>query len=197
MDREQVLAKIQDIKNTVTASILPNIYLIHGELSDTEMNELYNHDKVKAMVNLTKGEGFGRPLLEFSFTDKPIITTNYSGHIDFLSPEHTTLLNGDLTNVHSSAAVKDMIMEEFKWFSVHHQDATAALRDMYTNHSRYKTRSTKQGELNREKFTLTKMGQQLDTYIEKYGGHKLVKQIEFNLPTEGIVPPHRKKLEHA
>ena len=77
------------------------------------------------------------------------------------------------------------------------QDATAALRDMYTNHSRYKTRSTKQGELNREKFTLTKMGQQLDTYIEKYGGHKLVKQVEFNLPTEGIVPPHRKKLEHA
>jgi hypothetical protein len=47
------------------------------------MNQIYNHPKVKAMVSLTKGEGFGRPLLEFSLVNKPIITTNWSGHIDF------------------------------------------------------------------------------------------------------------------
>jgi hypothetical protein len=65
---------------------------------------IYNHSKVKAMVNLTKGEGFGRPLLEFSLVNKPIITTNWSGHIDYLNPEFTTLLPGTLTNVHPSAA---------------------------------------------------------------------------------------------
>ncbi len=48
------------------------------------------------MVNLTKGEGFGRPLLEFSLVNKPIITTNWSGHIDYLNPEFVTLypING-------------------------------------------------------------------------------------------------------
>jgi hypothetical protein len=40
----------------------------------SEINELYNHSKVKAMVSLTKGEGFGRPLLEFSLVKKPIIS---------------------------------------------------------------------------------------------------------------------------
>jgi hypothetical protein len=44
------------------------------------MNELYNHGKVKAMISLTKGEGFGRPLLEFSLVNKPIIASGWSGH---------------------------------------------------------------------------------------------------------------------
>jgi hypothetical protein len=46
------------------------VYLLHGEFTDEEMNSIYNHSKVKAMVSLTKGEGFGRPLLEFSLTQK-------------------------------------------------------------------------------------------------------------------------------
>jgi hypothetical protein len=71
------------------------------------MNELYNHPKVKAMVSLTKGEGFGRPLLEFSLTNKPIITTNWSGHIDFLKPEFTALMGGKLRKIHPSAQAKD------------------------------------------------------------------------------------------
>jgi hypothetical protein len=67
------------------------------------MNSIYNHSKVKAMVNLTKGEGFGRPLLEFSLINKPIITTNWSGHIDYLNPEFTTLLTWyNELNIHPS-----------------------------------------------------------------------------------------------
>jgi hypothetical protein len=69
------------------------------------------------MVNLTKGEGFGRPLLEFSLTKKPIITTNWSGHTDFLNPEFTTMLPGKLTNVHPSAA-NQWLLKESQWFSV-------------------------------------------------------------------------------
>ncbi len=80
-------------------------------------NQIYNHSKVKAMVSLTKGEGFGRPLLEFSLTNKPIITTNWSGHIDYLNPEFTTLLPGTMTKVHESAA-NHMLMKEAEWFSV-------------------------------------------------------------------------------
>ena len=72
MDRERILDKIDSIKKTVKGR-LPNIYLFHGEISDEEVNQLYNHPKVKAMVSFTKGEGFGRPLLEFSLVKKPII----------------------------------------------------------------------------------------------------------------------------
>ena len=77
VDREEILKKIKLIKKTVNSNNLPNIYLLHGEFTDEEMNEIYNHSKVKAMISLTKGEGFGRPLLEFTLTKKPLITTGH------------------------------------------------------------------------------------------------------------------------
>jgi hypothetical protein len=94
-DRDELVKRIKAIRSTVKSNNLPNVYLLHGEFTDEEMNSLYNHKKVKAMVSLTKGEGFGRPLLEFSLTNKPIISTNWSGHIDFLNEEFTTLLPGN------------------------------------------------------------------------------------------------------
>ena len=94
MDRNELLKKINQIKKTVVSTNLPNIYLLHGEFTDIEMNQLYNHPKIKAMVSLTKGEGIGLPLLEFSLSKKPIMTTNWSSHIEFLHPEYTVLMNG-------------------------------------------------------------------------------------------------------
>jgi hypothetical protein len=35
------------------------------------------------MVTLTKGEGYGRPLLEFTQSKKPIIASNWSGQVRF------------------------------------------------------------------------------------------------------------------
>ena len=66
---------------------MPNVYLLHGDLTDKELNSLYNHNKVKVHITFTKGEGFGRPLLEASLTGKPIIAPGWSGHMDFLNSE--------------------------------------------------------------------------------------------------------------
>ena len=90
LDKREILRKIEVIRNSVQLSEgqeLPNIYVLHGELTDNEMNSLYNHPKIKAHVSLTKGEGFGRPLLEASISGKPIIASGWSGHIDFLNSE--------------------------------------------------------------------------------------------------------------
>jgi hypothetical protein len=57
MDRDEILRRIKLIKETVNSNDLPNIYLLHGDFTDEEMNEIYNHSKIKAMVSLTKGEG--------------------------------------------------------------------------------------------------------------------------------------------
>ena len=72
MDRDELLKRVKAIKDTCKSNNLPNVYLLHGEFTNEEMNEIYNHPKVKAMVNLTKGEGFGRQLLEFSLVNKQI-----------------------------------------------------------------------------------------------------------------------------
>jgi hypothetical protein len=180
MDRNELIKRIKTIKNTCNSKNLPNVYLLHGEFSNNEINQLYNHPKVKAMVCLTKGEGFGRPLLEFSLVNKPIITTNWSGHIDFLTPEFTTLLPGQMTKVHPSAA-NNMLLKEADWFSVDTGQVGAYLKHMFDNYKDYKEKAKRQGYQSRNNFSFEKMKEKLDGIISNKIP-EFPKQVTLNLP---------------
>ena len=134
-DQWDIEKKINEIQGLYSDSTkLPNVYLLHGDLSDDEMNSLYNHTKVKAMVSFTKGEGFGRPLLEFGTSGKPIIAPVYSGQKDFL--EHVIALQGGLTEVHPSAR-NEWIIAESKWFTPDYNFAKKALKQLYKHYNKY------------------------------------------------------------
>ena len=165
MDRDKLLKKISDIKKTVRGK-LPKIYVIHGDLLDTEMNELYNHPKVKCMINITKGEGFGRPLLEFTQTKKPIIATGWSGHIDFLKPDMSTLLHGTLGDLHPSVR-NQWFIEGAKWFDVDQMALGKALKDMHKNYKNYTHKAKQQGNFAKENFTYTKMKEKFSKILEE------------------------------
>jgi len=180
VDREELLKRIKLIRKTVKATTLPNIYLLHGEFTDEEMNQLYNHKKVKAMVNLTKGEGFGRPLLEFSLAKKPIITTNWSGHTDFLSKDFTILLPGQLTPVHPSAA-NTMLLKESNWFSVDQGQVGFYLKDVFENYKKYTDNANRQAYKSKTEFSWNKMKDKLDEIFTK-NIPEFPKQVEIKLP---------------
>jgi glycosyltransferase involved in cell wall biosynthesis len=181
MDRNQILKKISKLKKSVASKNIPNIYLLHGELSDVEMNLLYNHPKVKTMVSLTKGEGFGRPLLEFSLTKKPIIVSGYSGHMDFLNPEFNVMLKGSLTNVHKSAAVPNMILEDTKWFSPSHPEIGNAFKNTFENYKNYQALGKRQAHLSKTEFSWDQMHTKFDQLLSKYLD-KLPKEVPLNMP---------------
>jgi hypothetical protein len=197
MDREKVLDKIHEIKSSVVADTLPNVYLLHGDFTDQEMNELYNHKKVKAMVNLTKGEGFGRPLLEFSLTKKPIISTNWSGHIDFLDPKFTTLIDGKLTQVHPSAVVKDIILENSQWFTPNITQTSNALVDVFTNYKKYEKKAMLQYHKSKNNFSFEHMKELLGVLFEEKIP-EIPMEVKLNLPKlKKIEMPKLKKLDNV
>jgi glycosyltransferase involved in cell wall biosynthesis len=132
IDREQMLQKIRNIRNTFSNP--PNIYFLHGELTDQEVNSLYNHPKVKAMVSFTHGEGYGRPLAEFSTSGKPIIATWWSGHKDFL--KHSVRLVGQLAEVHESAVWDKVILKQSQWFYVNYKFAIKTMKDVFNNYKK-------------------------------------------------------------
>jgi glycosyltransferase involved in cell wall biosynthesis len=177
MDRDGILDKIRQIEETVGGD-LPSIYLLHGELSDEEVNILYNHPKVKAHISFTKGEGYGRPLLEASISQKPVIASNYSGHTDFLDTEMSTLLPGQITQIHSSAVVKDMLIPESGWFTVDYKKAADTLEDVYKNYKKYTDGAKKQSYRSRTEFSLDKMAEQILAILET----KIPKQVQLKLP---------------
>jgi glycosyltransferase involved in cell wall biosynthesis len=194
IDRDDVLKKINLIKKTVNSTDLPNVYLLHGEFSDSEMNELYNHSKVKAMVNLTKGEGYGRPLLEFSLVKKPIITTDWSGHKDFLNPNFVTMLPGTLTNVHPSAA-NNWLLKEAQWFSVDTGQAGHHMKNMFENYKTYIDGAKRQAYKSKNEFSWDKMKEKIDSLFTQYIP-EFPKNIELKLPQlKKIELPKLKKIE--
>jgi len=191
MDRDEILKKIQAIKNSVKSTNLPNIYLLHGELSNEEMNKLYNHPKVKAMVSLTKGEGFGRPLLEFSTSKKPIITSNWSGQLDFLKEDSNILLGGKLTPVHPTAVIKDMILPESSWFSPNHSEVGHYLKDVFENYKQYEKLGKKQAYHTVNNFSWEDMKSLLNKKLDKLIP-EFPKEIKLDLPKLDL--PKFKKL---
>ena len=167
MDHTEVLSKINSIKSTVKAKKLPNIYLIHGELEEEDMNHLYNHPKVKAMVNFTKGEGFGRPLLEFSMFKKPIIASGWSGHVDFLNREFVSLIEGRLQQIHPSAVVENILVKESSWFEADFVSASQKMVDVWTNYKKYEANAKRQTHYAKSNFSFEKMVETLKEYYNK------------------------------
>lgn len=179
MDREDILKKIDAVRNTVEGKSLPNIYLLHGDLEDEDINCLYNHPKIKAFVSLTKGEGYGRPFAEFCLSKKPVIASGWSGHMDFLDPEYSVIVPGQLTKTHPSAHSQGLILPEAYWFTPDYGAAAKALEDVFTNHKKYEEKGKRQGHKIKTEFSYDNMVLFLSNYLNKY----VPKKVELKLPT--------------
>jgi glycosyltransferase involved in cell wall biosynthesis len=176
LDREQILNKINTIKKDISGN-LPNIYLLHGEMTDEEMNQLNNDSKVKVFTSFTKGEGFGRPLLESAITGKPVLTTHWSGHVDFIHPDYNILIGGELTNVHPSAA-NQFLLKESQWFSINTDIAHRAMKDVFKNYKNYIPRSRKQTQYIKDNWTFDKMAEKLNSFLPNVEAAPQMQQLQ-------------------
>ena len=174
-ERENLIDRIQKI---VGDNKVP-IYLLFGDLKDEEMNDLYNHPKIKAMVSITKGEGFGRPLLEFTMTGKPVIASNWSGHKDFLPMNNAVMVGGKLTDVDDSA-VDNFIIKGSKWFTANYDEFIQVLKVVKNQYDEFLEKSEKLRVINNENFTLEKMKDLFKSYIEPH--YSVPKQTNLVLP---------------
>ncbi len=182
LDREDIFKKINEIRNTTNGK-LPNIDMLHGDLRDEEMNGLYNHPKVKAHVSFTHGEGFGRPLLEASLSEKPVIAPNWSGHVDFLNKD-AILLPGSLNEVKEESLMKGMHIKETQWFTVNYNYASKMLKNVFDNYSKYTIKAKKLAIVNQTKFSLDAMTKKFEGILDRYlpNFEEPPKQVPLELP---------------
>ena len=180
IDQDRILKKIDEIRQSVKGK-LPNIYLVHGEVSDTDMNNLYNHPKIKAMVSFTKGEGFGRPLLEFSVVKKPIIASGWSGQTDFLNNKQSFLVGGKVHKLHKSSVQKGVLLEESEWFQPEDGQVGASYKEIYKNYKKWVPLAKQLGYKNSKEFSFEAMTKLLGEILDK-SLPEFPKQVELELP---------------
>ena len=178
-EREDLAKRILDLTKDF-GDKCPPVHLVWGDLSESELNSLYNDDKVKAMLMFTKGEGYGRPLAEFATTGKPILVSNWSGYKDFLPEENTVYLEGELKDIHKSAQNK-FLLKEAKWFYVDYSKAASKIFDVHNNYKTYLSKSAGLKTNILKNFSLEKMTSDLGIILNKYV--KIIKKVELKLPT--------------
>ena len=188
MDKDNTLKKIRIVESQVQGD-LPNIYLIHGELNDVEMNALFNHEKVKCHVSFTHGEGFGHPLLLASLSGKPLLVSDWSGHLDFLSTNKECLLPGRVEAI-PAASANQWLIKESGWFNVSYSLAEERMKQYYFSMSqRIKDNALTLAKHNAEHFSTQAMDQTLHEILNKYVPEFAVEQkivipqLKMNVPS--------------
>lgn len=128
-DREATIQRVKEIKSNFGDDIKCKIHLIHQELTDEEMWGLYSHPQVTGYISLTHGEGFGRPLLEAAACGKPIIATNWSGHLDFLRKEGGFLpVDYEMIPIPECQIWENILIKESKWAKVDEKNALKRIK---------------------------------------------------------------------
>jgi len=185
-DRVYTKRIIEQIKESLDTKRLPNVYLLNSDLTDEEVNALYNHPKVKAHISFTRGEGFGRPLLEATISGKPMVVSAWSGQVDFLNPEMVTLIGGQLQKVHPSASDDKFILKDAEWFQIDYNAAGGVMQDMFKNYKKYLEKSRKHRQYTKDRFTFEKMAEVLDSYLG---------DVDSKPQTVGLTLPKLKKVK--
>ena len=118
-----------------------SVSLLHGDLSEGQMRALYEHDKVKAMINISHGEGFGLPMFEAARLCLPIVSIDWSGQTDFLGDKFLKVKH-EIKQVQQYAACEGVIEPNSQWAYADQGSYKMALRTMFTRYEEF----TKQAE---------------------------------------------------
>jgi len=130
------------------------VYLLHGDMTDQEMHQLYRNSKIKAFVSTSHGEGFGLPHFEAAYEGMPVIAPDWSGHVDFLympikdkkgktkKKAMYSKIDYVIQPVPESAVWEGVIQKDSSWCYPDQGSYKIKLRELYKDYGRFKKQAT-------------------------------------------------------
>ncbi len=150
MDYHRSLSKIKELLKK-HKDMKCKIYLLHGDLSPEEMVGLYNHKKIKALINISHGEGFGLPIFEAAYSGLPIVTVGWSGQVDYLYAPyydkkkdktkiraHFANVEYDIRQVQEEAVWPGVVEQDSGWCFAKEMSYRNKIKDVHSNYKKYK-----------------------------------------------------------
>lgn len=133
-----------------------SISLLHGELTNGQMRGLYEHSRVKCLINIAHGEGFGLPLFEAARSALPIITIGWSGQMDFLrhdGKDYFLKVSHKLDNIQESVVWNGVLQPEQKWAYADETSFKTAIRTMFNKREDFVPQALELQEKINQKFS--------------------------------------------
>jgi len=170
MDKYDMINRLKTVRELVQkergTTDLPNVYLLYGELTESEMNALYNHPKIKAHISFTHGEGFGHPLLLSTLSGKPTLVSNWSGHLDFLDTRFCKLLDGDVKPIPGDC-VNEWLVKESSWFTVNYSKASESMKNCFHIYRPFLEKAEQLRQKNMVEFSTEAMDKKFHEFLDR------------------------------
>lgn len=122
IDKRRTQQLVETLLKECRRGQFPRLHLLHGEMSNFDVAALYKHPQIKALVSLTRGEGYGLPILEAAASGLPVIATEWSGHTDFLNHGRYIPVAYNLKQIHPSRVDNKIFVQQAKWAEVIEED---------------------------------------------------------------------------
>lgn len=164
-DRKHTKTMLERIVKETRQSAFPKVYMVHGLLSPREIGSLYRHKKIKGLVSLTRGEGYGLPLLEASVTGMPVIATNWSGHLDFLGDSFVKI-DYKLKRIPEEKVDNRIFQSGMMWADPDLDDFKNKIIDFKDNYKTHKKNAKKLSKMNSGKFSQSSFNKIMDGIIK-------------------------------
>jgi len=131
LDKRNVAQILSQIVGECKKGVGPKIYLVHGHMNNEEIVSLYKSDKVKALINLTRGEGFGLPILEAAVCGLPVITTDWSAHTEFLNQGKFIKIDYSMIDIHQTRVDNQIFVPKARWANPLEEDFKKKVKKFY------------------------------------------------------------------
>jgi glycosyltransferase involved in cell wall biosynthesis len=166
------------------------VYLLHGSMTDEEMAALYQHPKIKALVSLAHGEGFGLPIFEAVYNELPVIVPDWSGHIDFLYAPvkdkktkkekikaHFAKVKYTIQPIQKEAVWDGVLQADSMWCYAEQGSYKMRLREVYKDYQRFKSQAKKLNKWVRKNFIAEEQHKQVVDIVLKHTGQPIEEPV--------------------
>jgi hypothetical protein len=147
---------------------------------------------MKALINIGHGEGFGLPLFEAAYNGLPLVTTTWSGQLDFICKPNKSgkrvprvaRVDYDVKPVQKEAVWPGVIQEDSMWAYAKESSYKRALKNILEKETHYRKEASTLQNYILENFTDDK---KYAEFVEHVYGEKVKKFETADLPKISLI----------
>ena len=169
LDKRLSSKTLKSVLDSVRIGKYPRVTLLHGNLTNDELFDLYTDKTMIGLVSATRGEGYGLPMIEAAASGLPVLATDWRGHKTFLQSGSWIPVKYIMKPIPDARVDNRIFMPHSMWADVDEQSFKAALGDLFKKKAYYRNQCKKSRNTILEKFSQNSVEILYDAFMEELG----------------------------